>query len=226
MKRMMVISAALALAPLGCVANQGDASVRFLNALGLKANTDTGGCTADTAVGISSGTFDVSGGQNYLMALAVETNTNQQSITISGENFSGKGLSDITLNELVYSYESSNTSLSLPAEEEDRVPIYAVYRPGTDPQGSYLTLWAFGPKGLAAVNALPQSFTETTTVIVTIKARGKLSGGQTVESNEIPFPVTVYNTGFVPSTGACPAGATTKVMGACGAGQGAAICRK
>jgi hypothetical protein len=206
MKRLMVI-AALAVTPLACVANQGDAPVRFVQARALDFD-DTEGCTGDEDRFITAGNLDISGGQNYLIAMGVETNTFQQPITIGQEPFSGEGLGDITLNEVIYSYEfapQSGISLTLPADEVDRVSVYAVFRPETDPEESYMFIRAFGPQALKNLKTAFTGISDPTqavTVLATIKARGRLSGGQVVESNKFTFPVTVFSTGFA----GCPAG--------------------
>ena len=222
MKRVMAI-AALALAPLGCVANQGDAPIRFLGARALEFEEGQG-CRASEDFFINEGSLDISGGQTYLLALSVETNTFQQPITIGQEPFSGEGLGDITLNEIVYSYEfqplldSGAVSLTLPADEEDRIAYYGVFRPETDPEESYTFVRALGPQALAALRTAITPGTGVT-VLTTIKGRGKLSGGQTVESNEFTFPVTVYATGLT----YCPAGQIP--AGTCGIpGQDVAGC--
>jgi hypothetical protein len=228
MKRLMVM-AMLAAVPLGCVANQGDASVRLMHALFLKSQegegASEGGCTADPASVISSGSYDVSGKQNYLLALSVETNTLEQPVVINGETFSGEGLSDITLNEVIYSYESQ-PSITLPADEEDRTPIYRVFRPGSDPGGSYMFVRAFGAKAVEALaTAVPCSDTNRVTVLTTMKMRGRLSGGQVVETNEITFPVTVFNSGFNLEDFTCGDVTETPLGGTCGrGGQNAPIC--
>ncbi len=198
MKRLMAI-AALVLGQAGCVANQGDAAVRFLDSRALTFEEGVG-CTPSDDFVRSSGSLDLSGSPNYLLAMSVETNNSVQSITINQEEFSGQGLSDITLNEIVYSYQfepiAGSPSVTLPADEEDRAPIYRVLRPGTNPEESYVFMSAFGPKLVEALRTAFTSPTQRGTVFATLKARGKLSGGQTVESNKFTFPITVYASGY------------------------------
>jgi hypothetical protein len=223
MKRLMVI-AALAVAPLAsCVANQGDTPIRFLNARGLEFEPAEG-CTANEDTFISQGDFDSSGGQNYLLAMSVETNTFAQPITIGQEPFSGEGLGDITLEELVYSYKVAPAGIvTLPADEDDRVSLYAVFRPETDPDESYLFVRAFGPKALTQLQNM--TVNSPVTVLTTVKARGRLSGGQSVESNKFTFPITVVNSGYVPSTRTCALGGTPNEAGVCTIlGQEVRIC--
>jgi hypothetical protein len=200
MKRLMAI-AALAVAPLACVANQGDAPIRFLGVRALEIEEGTG-CIGSDERSITAGNLDVSGGANYLMAVSVETSTVEPSISIGQEPFSGGGLGDITLSEIIYSYETSAAGLTLPADEADRVSVYAVFRPGTSPDESSLFVRAFGPQALESLQTAVTPGSEPVTVLATIKARGRLSGGQVVESNKFTFPVTVFASGLV----YCPAG--------------------
>ncbi|QRK03997.1 hypothetical protein JQX13_27335 [Archangium violaceum] len=190
MKRLMVV-AVLAMAPVGCVANQGDAPVRFLNTRALEAND---GCTAAADRFITRGSLDLAGYGNYLIAPSVETNTVNQPIVIDGKTVTNTGLGDIILTELVYSYQASRPGVRLPADEEDRVPIYAVFRPETDPDESYLFMYTFGAKALAALQEQVQAGDESVTVLSTIYAEGYTSSGQKVKSNKFTFPVTVFAT--------------------------------
>lgn len=226
MKQLMVM-AVLAVAPMGCVANQGDASVRFLNTRALESGD---GCSASAEAFVSRGRLDVSGGQNYLIAPSVETNTVNQPIIIDQETQSDTGLGDITLTELIYSYQvSSGEGISLPADEVDRVPIYAVFRPETDPDESYLFMHAFGPEAFKRLTPDAIGVGKEVIVLSTIKARGYMSGGQTVESNEFTFPVTVSNSGYERdnTVDPCPLVPTnTATPGTCGIfGQDIDICR-
>ncbi|MFL5351125.1 hypothetical protein [Archangium sp.] len=189
MKRMMVIAALMSV-PLGCVSNQGDSSVRFLNVRALKLESDE--CTATPDRFITGGSLDIALGSNYLMAPSVETNT------ATPANGTGQGL-DVTINELVYSYEVSPAGIKLPADEVDRVPIYAVYRADTNPDESYLFMYAFGPKALKVLQEQVQPGGDPITVLTTIKGQGYLSSGQSVESNEFTFPVTVFASSSVPT---------------------------
>jgi hypothetical protein len=202
MKRMMVIAALMSV-PLGCVSNQGDSSVRFLNVRALTLESDE--CTANADRFITAGSLDLAFGSNYLMAPSVETNTATPS------NGTGQGL-DVTLTELVYSYKVSPAGIKLPADEADRVPIYAVFRANTDPNESYLFMTAFGPKALKALVDQVQPGAEPVTVLATIKGKGYLSSGQSVESNEFTFPITVFSSSSPPTS--CATNET--LSGTCG----------
>ena len=204
MKRLMLM-AALSVAPLGCVSNQGDGSIRFINAFAVTA------CAPDTSKFVSQGTLYWRDGaqNNYRLAMGVETNSTAQPIDIQGETMSsGLGLQDFNLEELVYSYEaitSTGQEIDLP---EETVAIHAVFRPGTSGANSYLSMEAFGPNAAATLGDRSASLGANgyVTVLSTIKARGHLSaGGFAVESNEFIFPVTVYGSSHCSAVagGAC-----------------------
>ncbi len=210
MKRWMMI-AALAASSVGCVANQGDAPVRLLDARRLTGTE--GGCGLGT-IQQAAGQLDISGGSSYLLGLRFETNTVSQDLRLGNRSLSGGGLSDFTIQEIIVSYESQ-PSLPLPAEE--RIPVYAVFRPNTPAEsGSYMILYALGPK---ALEVLADSVSdEPVTVLSTIKGAGRFSGGQTAETNEITYPITIINSGFDPMTGTCldPSFRPVTTGGACG----------
>ncbi|OJT27361.1 hypothetical protein BO221_05115 [Archangium sp. Cb G35] len=201
--------AALALGQAACVANQGDAPFRFLDARALTVEEDA--CVPSDELVIGSGSIDLSGvpagiAPNYLLAMSVETNNSSQPIVINQEPFSGPGLSDITMNELVYSYEfvpsGGGAAANLIDTEEESTAVYRVLRPGTDADQSYVFMDAFGPKGSAALVG------KDGTVFATIKGRGRLSSGQVVESNKFTFPITVFTSGasYVCAAPLVPAG--------------------
>lgn len=211
MKRLMLV-AALAASSSACVANQGDSSIRFLQAAPLK--TESGGCSVTTGGSqIPQGLLDISGGGTYLVGLVVETNIAQRDLSVGGKILSGPGLNDITLNEVVLTYETSVRVAGLP--EEESIPIYGVFRPGTA-AGSYAILPALGSKALTALSGFVTE-AQPVTVVSTIKAKGRLSSGLGVETNEIQFPVNVITSGYTGGSSPCPAGLEYKPAQAIGA---------
>lgn len=223
MKRLMML-ATLAASVTGCVANQGDAPVRFLGARALE--SQSGACgLADFQ--LAQGSLDVSGGGSYLLGVNVETNTGTRTIIINNEVFSGEGLSDVNLQEVVLTYQSQPV-LALP---EDRIPFYAVFRPGTTGDESFALMYAIGPNALKVLRdpaVLPVG-APPVTLLATVKAVGKFSGGMPVETNAITFPIIVRNSGYNPETNTCPVAGQSPVgyAGPCGqVGQDTgAICR-
>jgi hypothetical protein len=207
MKRLMMI-AALAASSVGCVANQGDAPIRFLGTRELTSGSDS--CSLGDRQR-TSGQLDISSGNSYLLGLSVETNTVEQETRVNGIPVSGSGLSDITLTEVILTYDSE-PSLSLPKEE--RLPYYAVFRPESSGD-SFALFYVIGPK---ALEVLGDNVAEgdTVTVFATIKARGRMSGGQIVETNEITFPINVISSGFDPESGTCGDGVPVTLPGPCG----------
>lgn len=239
MKRLLAI-AALLVAPLGCVANQGASFVRFLNARSFVAGTTDCSTAADKY--IVEGALDVSGSDNYLLAMSIESNTEVQPITINQVNYQGSGLNDITLYEVVYSYDFSDASAGITLPKEETAPIYVVFRPQATPDSSYVGIPAIGPQALAALQAYyrvnqmktdPSSPTRKVfnsgVLISHIKAKAYLSGSQETETNIFRFPITVFASSYVPSpdgTIKCSApGAVAVVNGRCGLmGQDGPIC--
>ena len=209
MKQWMVL-AALAASSTACVANQGDAPVRLLAARSLRSE---GGACAVGDRQLLAGSLDVSGGSSYLLGLSLEANLVQQNITIGGNQYSGPGLSDVTLSEVVVTYESQ-PRVALPREE--RIPVYALIRPGTS-ANSFLLLYGIGPKALTVLRDAVSS-DQPVTVLSTIKAVGQMSSGHNVETNEITFPITVINSGYDPAGRKCSdttLSVSPTAMGAC-----------
>jgi hypothetical protein len=194
MKRLMMI-AALAASAVGCVANQGDAPIRFLGTRELTAGSDS--CSLGDRQQ-TSGQLDISAGNSYLLGMSIETNTVQQETRVNGVPVTGSGLSDITLSEIILNYDSEP---SLPLPKEERLPYYAVFRPQSSGD-SFALFYILGPKALTVLQDSVSS-DEPVTVFVTVKGRGRMSGGQVVETNEITFPVVVGSSDFDPSTGTC-----------------------
>jgi hypothetical protein len=205
MKRLMMI-AALVASSVGCVSNQGDAPIRFLGTRELTPGSDS--CSLGDRQR-TSGQLDISSGNSYLLGLSIETNTVQQETRVNGIPVSGPGLSDITLTEIILSYET-DASVALPTEE--RLPYYAVFRPQSSGD-SFALFYILGPK---ALEALVDSVDDPVTVFVTVKGRGRMSGGQVVETNEITFPINLINSGFDPESGTCFDGQPVNIEGPCG----------
>jgi hypothetical protein len=218
MKRLMMI-AALVASSVGCVANQGDSPIRFLGTRELTTGSDS--CSLGDRQR-TSGQLDISSGNSYLLGLSVETNTVQQETRVNGIPVSGPGLSDITLTEVILTYDSE-TNLPLPKEE--RLPYYAVFRPQSSGD-SFVLFYILGPK---ALTVLQDNVEDPVTVFATVKARGRMSGGQIIETNEITFPINVFSSGFDAEAGACfdTALSPVTIQGPCGNyGQDmGAICR-
>ena len=204
MKRLLAIGALL-LAPTGCVSNQGDSLIRFLGARGI--NSTAGACAPEANSQISAGLVDISARTGYLIAPSVETNIFQQDVSVGQTPVSGSGLNDVTLQELVYSYELAGTAPAGLTLKEEVVPVYAVFRPQTDPDESYMFLSSLGPLAVEAlykyyVSDDPGARPKPETIVLSkIKARGYVSSGGKVESNIFVFPTTVRDYVFK----GCPA---------------------
>ncbi|ATB42551.1 hypothetical protein CYFUS_008030 [Cystobacter fuscus] len=186
MKRLMMV-AALAVAQSGCASSQEDAPVLFSNVLAL-AGSPGGACEPDTSKFISQGSLDVAGGDNYVMAVRVRSTIPAARTILVGDTPTLVGGESITLTEFVYRYESS-PELGLP--DEDRAATNAVIPAGTTGDSSYVPVNAFGPLALEKLlTATPGE--PGVSVIVYIKARGRVGSTSNAESNEFSFPVRVF----------------------------------
>ncbi len=194
MKRLMMI-AALAASSVGCVANQGDAPIRFLGTRELTTGSDS--CSLGDRQR-TAGQLDISSGNSYLLGLSIETNTVQQETRVNGIPVAGQGLSDITLSEIILAYDSEPT---LPLPKEERLPYYAVFRPQSSGD-SFAIFSILGPKALAVLQESVSSDAPVT-VFATLKGRGRMSGGQVIETNEITFPINVGSSDYDPTSATC-----------------------
>jgi hypothetical protein len=238
MKRLLTIAALCA--PLSCVANQGAAFVRFLNARGFTPASPT--CSTQADLFKPSGALDVAGDDNYLMAVSIETNTAAQPITINQIPFQGSGLSDVTLYEIVYSYDFSDPDAGISLPKEESAPIYAVFRPNAAPTDNYVLMNGIGPQALTALQTYyrshqrktdPASPTRTVPnegiLISHIKAKAYLSGSEETETNIFRFPITISASSYDPNTatGCSAPGAVLVSNSNCGyLGQDGPICTK
>lgn len=221
MKRWMMI-ATLGLAPLGCVSDNGDSPIRFLNALALS-GAFGGTCTVDTAKAIGGGSLDLYGGSNYAMAMAVEVGSQVHLLDIESVPIaSGIGLLDVNLTEVVYEYADVK-GYSFPDEEV--VPVSAVFRPTTS-SNSYIFVNAFGPGALAELQAKVPSDGSQVTMRSTIYMRGRISSGSSVETSVFTFPVTVYRGSAQPTSATtCSITGYKPTGGVCNPGQDAQLCQ-
>ncbi len=219
MKRWIML-AALAASSVGCVAGQGDAPVRFVD---VRTLSGTGGTCALGSTQQASGLLDISAGNSYLLGLRVETTTAVPGNVINGRGLGGSGLNDFLFQEVVLSYQSQP---SLPLPKEERIPVYGVFRPSTPAEsGSFAVLYVLGPK---ALEVLADSVSdEEVTVLVTLKVAGRYSSGQTAETNEVTYPITVFSSGYSVDDNSCPAPRVPSTTGwPCdNEGQDNAVCR-
>jgi hypothetical protein len=89
-----------------------------------------------------------------------------------------------------------------------------------------LNLYALGPAAVTALKTVAVG--SSVTVLVTLKAAGKLSSGASVETNEVTFPIVVINSGYNPAAKTCSSGTprTTDAWTCGNLGQDlGAICR-
>jgi hypothetical protein len=226
MKRWMI--AALGLSPLlGCVSDDGDSSIRMLNAQYL--NPD---CTVDTSKYVSQGSIDLDAltatRQSYVLSMNVEVNSASQrpldveTVVIN----SGLGALDVNVTDVSYEYETNLPGVTL---AEETAPISAVFRPGTS-GASNVFVEALGSKAVKTLveNRAKIEAVEGQAIIVrsSIQLRGTLSTGSSVTSNLYAFPLRVYvpPVRYDPGSG-CSIASYKPTGGVCRPGQAQSLCQ-
>jgi len=218
MKRLLMVSALLLTQ--ACVYQQGDAAVRLLGILPMEGAE----CTLGSKP-ILTGSLDVSGGTYFLAALSYESSLVDPEPLELGDRTVPTVSRDIVFKEIVYTYQAEG--VTMPGEEV--FPIYLVIRPSDNSDGTVEGVSMLTEAARKALATLPVSLTAPVgKVFVNVQLRGNMTSGTAVSTNTITFPLTIYNTGFAPDTGACTAGGspTAATEFTCGErGQGGRICR-
>ena len=147
MKRLMMV-AVLAVAQAGCVAAQSDSAVQFSSAL---AQTGLGSsCTASSDKNVAQGRLDVSGGQNYQLAMHARNTLPAAQSSVVGSTTVNTGGASVVLTEYSYSYQVSPAISGIPADGDGVAATYAVLPAGNSDVVVYLN--ALGPKLLTRLN--------------------------------------------------------------------------
>lgn len=115
--------------------------------------------------------------------------------------------------EVVLSYEARNPKVSLSDESE---PIFAVVEAGAQPDSAFLRVNLIGTEARKKLDSAVPSAPLSMTLLTTVKLKGKLASGKSVETNEVTFPIdisrgTACPAGFEPTTP--PADAQCKFAG-------------
>jgi hypothetical protein len=209
MKRLMFY-AALALVLTGCSVDE--TGVRLLNAHGYDAT-----CEIDAELVQSRGSLDISATTTYNLAFDVESDLTQDETTVGGTVLQPQNQNNFFVKEGVYSY-TSNPDLSF---NEERANAHYVASAGAT-EGGYITLNLIQPQ---AREQLLSSLAvgEELQLLVTVHLEGELGSGKKVKTNEVTFPIQVYNSGFsgCPGSTVAPTGAP---CGNVGQDSGAGCC--
>jgi hypothetical protein len=206
--RSLLAGAAVALVAVGCVPN--DSPIRLLGARPLLPS-DTGECKA-AEIQLLSGSLDVSATNAYVIQFDVQSDLQQISTTVGGETVAGPGRNDFFANEIVYSYASTPSF----AFEQEAKPVHFVVPAGAGSDKSFVILNLIAPKAAQQLTTwvptgagIPPD--QPYNLNVTIQARGNLQSGQAITTNQVTYPIRVFNTGFA----GCPGGAQART-GPCG----------
>ncbi|HEX8704514.1 MAG TPA: hypothetical protein VF815_37125 [Myxococcaceae bacterium] len=176
MKRLL-LSAVLAASSVSCV--EGNRAVQILQANELGAD-----CSAGEAV--------LNGFLNYDLSNAYLANFS----IFSPVQATGNNRLDFFGQEIVLNYESENPSVNF---TEEAIPVHLVVSAGETDSNVVVNL--IGDKARARLeNAVP-TFPDVMTLLASMRIRGEMSSGSSVETNEVTFPIQITRAGSP-----CPAG--------------------
>lgn len=217
-KLIIVAAAAGALIASACVGNGGDAPVKILGT--FAANPE---CTVNTAVQQGGASFDLAGvrqlGANaasfadVLVTVQLRSEFSTQTTSAGGQTLSNASRNGAYIDQVELSY-TSTPAISFETE--------------TSPMAGFIeaggTLNAvtdlLGTKAAQKLLDTVSAGAEVHEVITTLRFRGYTAGssGATFTTNDIEFPIRVFDTGVT-----CPAGPASD--GPCGSisGQGGAV---
>jgi len=187
MKRLLLV-AALAASAVSCV--EGNRAVQLLQANKMGAD-----CAPSEALINGNLNYDVS--TNYLANFTLFSPVSEQSSS-NRLDFFGR--------EIVLNYESRNPSTSF---TEEVIPIYLVVPAGTTDTNVIVPM--IGDKARAKLEGAVPTFPDVMTLLVSMRLKGEMSSGSSVETNEVIFPIQISRAGsrcvagqrVVPPEGAC-----------------------
>jgi hypothetical protein len=192
----LVLVASLSAAAAGCTESLSPLQVGAARPLD---NT----CSADTGSQRYAGSLDIALNAPYVIAFDVSSDLSTDDVTVGGDTVVSGTRNDFVVKEISFTYTSEPAGTFVP----ERIPAHAVIRAGDD---EVMNISLIGPKAYATVANLLGAH-ESVTLMATFRLRGRLAGGQDAETNEVSYPITVYNSGFV----ACPAGTVLQNTGPC-----------
>jgi hypothetical protein len=186
MKRLWFI-AVLAACVTGCV--EGNNPVQLVNAFPLKPDS----CELSD-VALIKGRLNFNAGSSYLIAFTLFSPLRADETT--------SGPAGFYADEIVLSYETRNPKVTLASESE---PIYFVVPAGADGDSSFIQLNLIGAEARKKLDNVVPTFPDVMTLMATVKLKGKLPSGKSVETNEVTYPIEVTRgnecpAGTVPAT--------------------------
>lgn len=178
MKRLWFI-AVIAAGMTACV--EGNNPVQLLNAVPRAADT------CDRAeIALTRGRLNFNGGSSYLITFSLFSplTADEGDATTSPAGFYAE--------EVVLSYETRNPNISL--DEESR-PIYFVVPAGADPNESWIEVNLIGTEARKKLATAVPTYPDAMTLLTTVKLKGKLPSGKSVETNEVTYPIELSRQG-------------------------------
>ncbi len=195
MKRLLIV-ASVASMVVGC--SSPESGVRLLNAHLFDAT-----CEIDTDVSISRGSLDISASTAYNVAFDIESDLTQTETSVGGQVLQPANQNNFFVQEVVYKYSSEPTQ----AFPEERVNAHFVVSAGST-EGSFMTVNLIQSQAsellLASVPAGGQM-----RILVTFHLEGEFASGKSAKTNEVSYPILIYNSGFTgcPGSTVAPTGA-------------------
>jgi hypothetical protein len=152
--------------------------------------------SASTGPGLLRGTLDLTfrAGSGYPLVLAVTSNLSSTAVEVGGTPVSGDEPDTIYITRVALKYSTSTPGLTL-REKSASVPIY-----GTLDDTGNLLLNLLTPTVIEDLNGFVPG-NAPAEVLIKVQLRGERVTGDEVESNEITFPLSVYESGFTCPTG-------------------------
>lgn len=199
LKKLLLVLPLVAAASSGCVSS--DSPIVVLNNHVVDAS-----CSIDNTLSISQGSLDLSVGVGYIGRFAVESNLQPITVEVGSDTVAGADQNDFVVERIDISYSNPLGGAVPPAVT---IPLHFVIRAGARAQNTNMgidLLPANARASLAGVGATG------TIVVATFTVTGSLRSGRTFTSNDVNFPIEVFESGF----SGCGAGQTLELNGPCG----------
>jgi hypothetical protein len=187
-----------------------DTSVRLLGASPLDptCKVQSGGVT------ITNGTLNLALTNRYYAQFGTESDLQVIVTQVGSDTLQGPGRNDFIGDRFVFSYTSTPTS-PFPDETE---PVYVIIPAGaggsSSSQDNFLQTNLISTKAGEALYSKVVAGGTPMDLVVNFQVQGHLFSGESINTNQVSFPITVYN---LPPPAQCPAGTTlTAVPGPCG----------
>jgi len=216
---LLAVSALALLALAGCTADP-------LNVIILNARAPGSKCDfKDATLFVARGSLDfrpvpapyVGASAGYFQAFSWENQMQPNPITVNGSTVDPGGGNDFIGDTMVYEYQYSDPSVSLPTETQN---VREAISAGGNPTDNYMGADLVQPGAFTTLNNTLGTTPQT--LLVTFQMFGKTAGGTSKHTNKVSFPLAVYNSApGVPIT--CPLGQVVD-EGPCGvAGRDAPV---